>query len=300
MGILFVVLPLSTYWYINEQVAEMVKAPEIDFSKLEKFTKSGNAYLHDTINFGVEEGKYIGIYMATDEMAAAWNKRSSYQFLGHDKANQLIQYTLIRYLTSKNLRKDAEGVNSLTEKDIRLIEKGIANVNYVESPSIRTRISKILLGYQRYSEIHDPNGSSVMQRIEHWKASILIIKEQFWFGVGTGDVPAIFEETYKRINSPLKNQWRWRSHNQYFTMSIAFGIFGAIWFLFSLIYPAVINNNYRNYLYAVFLSILMLSMLTEDTLETQDGATLFAFFNALFLFSLPDSMSRTNKKQEAK
>ena len=264
----------------------MTKPPKIDFSKLEKYTPQGEKYLHDTINFGLEDGKYTGIYMATNEMAEAWNKRSSIPFLGRDKANQLIQYTLIRYLTSKDLRKDAGGVNSLTEKDIDLIEKGIANINYVENPSIRTRISKILVGYQQYSDLHDPNGSSVMQRFEHWKASRLIIKEHFWFGVGTGDLPAIFKETYERTNSPLKSQWRWRSHNQFLSIWIAFGVFGAIWFLIVLVYPLIINKNYRGYLFPVFITIIMLSMLTEDTIETQDGVTLYAFFTSLFALSI--------------
>lgn len=285
-GILFLAIPIISVWYVYSQITMMTKPPDLDFSKLEKYTPLGEKYLHDTINFGLEDGKYTGIYMATNEMAAAWNKRSSIPFLGRDKANQLIQYTLIRYLTSKDLRKDAGGVNSLTEKDIHLIEKGIANVNYVENPSIRTRISKILVGYQQYSDLHDPNGSSVMQRFEHWKASRLIIKDQFWFGVGTGDLPAVFKETYERTNSPLKSQWRWRSHNQYLSIWIAFGVFGAIWFIIVLIYPLIINKNYRTYLFPVFLTIMMLSMLTEDTIETQDGVTLYAFFTSLFAISV--------------
>ncbi|NOU48603.1 MAG: O-antigen ligase family protein [Bacteroidales bacterium] len=295
MGILFISAPVIAYVYIIKQVTIMTVAPKIDFSKLDQYTKSGNKYKHDTINFGVEDGKYIGVYLATSEMAKAWNTRSKFDFSGYDEAEQLIQYTLIRYLTSKNLRKDAEGVNSLTAKDIRLVEKGIANINYVENPSINTRISKILLGYQRYSELHDPNGSSVMQRVEHWKASVLIIKENFWLGVGTGDLPSIFKETYERIDSPLKEQWRWRSHNQFLSIWIAFGIFGALWFLFTLVYPLVIHHNYRNYLLVVFFMILMLSMLTEDTIETQDGATLFAYFSALFTLSYPIKDNQSNE-----
>ena len=35
----------------------------------------------------------------------------------------------------------------------------------------------------------------------------------------------------------------------------------------------------------VFLTIMLLSMFPEDTLETQAGATLFAFFSALLLMA---------------
>ncbi len=300
MTFLFLTLPILAYVYVNRQVSQILQKPNIDFSTLDKKSKLGNGYLHDTINFGIEDGKFMGIYMATNEMADAWNKRSKYKFLGHDEANQLIQYTLIRYLTSKDLRKDAEGVNLLTDKDVHLIEKGIANVNYVENPSIKTRISKILLGYQRYTSFHDPNGSSVMQRIEHWKASIIIIKEHFWTGVGTGDIPAAFKETYERINSPLKEQSRWRAHNQYLSFWTAFGIFGTIWFIFVLLYLLVVNHNYKNYLFSVFWVIIIMSMFTEDTIETQDGVTFFTFFLSLFALWLPSKNSSTEDKIETK
>jgi hypothetical protein len=59
---------------------------------------------------------------------------------------------------------------------------------------------------------------------------------------------------------------------------------GFIWFLFTLIYPAVKLGKFNEYLYLVFFVIVFMSMLTEDTLETQAGATFFAFFNAFLLF----------------
>lgn len=279
-------LPVLTYIYLHGIVRDLTHTAPVQLSALETKTALGNNYVHDTIHFGVEDGRYVGLYMAVPEMAHAWNQRSHFDFYGKDEAGQLIQYTIIRYLSSKDLRKDAAGVEALTEKDIRAIEKGIANVNYVENPSIRTRISKILMGYHQYADINDPNGSSVMQRIEYLKASFIIIEDNFWIGVGTGDLPMMFEKTYEQMKTPLKKQWRWRSHNQYLSIMIAFGVFGLVWFLFTLIYPVLSQRRYRNYLYTIFLVIIMLSMFTEDTIETQDGVTLFAFFNALFLFGI--------------
>jgi hypothetical protein len=37
----------------------------------------------------------------------------------------------------------------------------------------------------------------------------------------------------------------------------------------------------------VFWMIAMISFLTEDTLETQAGATFFSLFNSVFLFARP-------------
>lgn len=97
-----------------------------------------------------------------------------------------------------------------------------------------------------------------------------------------------FDNIYEEMNTALKPEFRWRSHNQYLSIFIAFGIFGFIWFLFSLIYPLIRLKRYHQYFYSIFLVLMLLSMFTEDTIESQDGVTLFAFFNALLLFAFTD------------
>lgn len=284
-----VLVPLALFFYFRDMVREYNTVEPVKLEQLDKYTAQGNKYVHDTVYFGVEDGKYVGLYLATGELKKAWNERSAFKFSGRDKNEQEIKYTLIRYLTSKGYRKDAAGVRKLTEEDVRAIERGIANVNYLENPSIRTRISKFMIGYHNYSYAHDPNGSSILQRIEYWKASLNLIQENFLLGVGTGDLADVFNDYYERTNSPLDQSNRWRAHNQYLTIFIAFGVFGFLWFLFTLFYPPLKTGKLLNYFYFVFFITILLSMLTEDTLETQAGATLFAFFNAFLLFSYKSS-----------
>lgn len=283
--VIMIALPLSFYLYINSLVHQLTKVEPVVFENLDQKTIHGNTYIHDTINYGIEDGKHVGLYLAEAEMASTWNEISELDFYGKDHAGQLLKYTLIRYLTSKDLHKDSEGVAQLSRKDIRAVENGIANVNYLENPSIRTRISKIILGYQQYVSMSDPNGSSVLQRIEYLKASAHIIKHNFWIGVGTGDLPIHFKKAYQEINTVLKEKWQWRSHNQYLSILVGFGFFGLLWFLFVLLYPFFSSANYRHFLYAIFMAILLMSMLTEDTIENQAGVTFYAFFNAFFLLA---------------
>ena len=287
----FILIPLGIGWYMASIVNEVSHKPALDIAALDQYSKLGNAYRHDTINFGVEDGKYVGIYFAEAELAEAWNRRSNYDFYGKDEAGQLIMYTIIRYLTSVDLRKDATGVASLSSEDIRFIEKGIANKSYVTRPSLKNRISKIIVGYEQFALLQNPNGSSIMQRVEHLKASIILTKSHFWWGVGTGDMPMAFSQTYDEMNSPLKPELRWRSHNQYFSFLIAFGIFGLLWFLFVLVYPAFVNGKIKSGIYLSFLLLMLLSMLSEDTLETQIGVSLFAFFSSFFLLTSPPENS---------
>lgn len=291
---LFTVMISALGWYTYSAVEELTYRPKLDISKLDKYSRLGNAYRHDTLNFGVEDGRYVGIYFTEKELSEAWNKRSSYDFYGKDEAGQLIMYTVIRYLTSADLRKDADGVAALSAEDIRFIEKGIANKRYVDSPGLKNRISKIITGYEQFTGLNNPNGSSVMQRVEHIKASMFLIKENFWIGVGTGDMPDSFQSAYNKIQSRLNPEVRWRSHNQYLSMFIAFGFFGFLWFLFALLFPGFKSGRVSESLYLVFLLLMMLSMLSEDTIETQIGVSLFAFFLNFLLFQ-PDAAKSKNE-----
>ncbi|MBO5810005.1 MAG: O-antigen ligase family protein [Bacteroidales bacterium] len=254
---------------------------EVIVEQLDTHTKLGNEYVFDTITFGIEDGRYIGLYISKAEMLDAWNKRSELKIRSeYDEG----YHRLVRYLTSKDLRKDAEGVNQLLESDVTNIENGIANYNYIENPGIKTRIMKVLVAYNNYSANGDANGSSVFQRIEFIKASLGIIKDNVIFGVGTGDIVDAFADYYEETNSKLRPEYRFRSHNQYLAITVAFGIVGLLWFLFSMFYPYFSDKKNRNYIYFVFLFIIALSMFTEDTIETQIGVTLFAFFNSFLVF----------------
>jgi O-Antigen ligase len=278
-------IPLVTIIYSVKQVQDLSNVEKVDFEQIDKYTATGNKYRHDTVYLGIEDGKYCGLYLCLKELKPAWNKRSKFDFDGKDKKDQFIKLTIIRYMASKGLRKDAEGVMQLNDEDVAAIERGVANVNYLNHPGLRTRISKILIGYHNYKYAHNPNGSSLLQRLEFWKASKGIILKHFIIGVGTGDLNEAFDEYYSRTNSPLHQNNRWRSHNQYLSIFVAFGILGFVWFVFSLFYPPIKERKLTDYFYFVFFLTILLSMFSEDTIETQAGVTLFAFFNSFLLFA---------------
>lgn len=276
-GILFSVM-------IKNIIHEVYYIRPIDFNKLEKFTPYGNKYSHDTTKNFVENGHYVWLYVSRDEMREAWNKRSEINFDSLDLKSQHLSNTLIRFLTSKGLRKDRDGVEKLTDEEIGMVERGIANVKYDKKSSLRSRLHKIIWEYRNFHETGDPSGYSVVQRLEFWKASFGLIERNPFIGVGTGDMNIAFKEQYKRMNTPLDPEYQWRSHNQFLSIFVGFGIIGLLWFLFSLIYPGIILKKFNDYFYLVFFIIAILSMLNEDTIESQAGVTFFAFFNALFLF----------------
>ena len=153
-------------------------------------------------------------------------------------------------------------------------------------PGFKARLSETAFEYNLYRRYNNPNGGSLSQRIEYTRASLFLIKKHPLFGVGTGDIPTAYQQAYDELNSPLEPQFRHKAHNQYLSITVGFGIIGLIIFLITILLPFCSAKRYRTYLYTVFLVIAMLSMLPEDTIETQAGVMWFAFFNSLFIFAL--------------
>jgi O-antigen ligase len=187
-------------------------------------------------------------------------------------------------MTSKDLRKDKEGVEALTIQDIKNIENGIANYHYTQGIGVESRLMKIIFEYNNYVKTGDPSGHSVMQRVEYWKTASYIIKKNFWFGVGTGDMNIAFQSQYDEMDSKLDKHSRLRTHNQYLSIWVGLGFLGFLWFLFVLFYPPLHLKSFNSIYYFIFFIAFIVSMLTEDTIETQAGLTFYVFFNSLFLF----------------
>jgi hypothetical protein len=283
-----ILVPLGIVLYLNQTASSFLTPHQNNLKNPDAYTSLGNPYLHDTVSHLVEHGRYIGLYICEEELEKEWEKRSDYAYTGLDDKNQELRFTLFRYLNSLGLRKDAEGIKQLSPKDIRNVEMGIATIYYTRKFSLNSRLYKILWEYQIIRKNINPGGHSFIQRFEYWKASVTIITNNLLFGVGTGDIRDAFAEHYENTQSPLQMQFRHRAHNQYLATAVAFGIVGLIWFLFSLFYPGIKLKKFLTYRYFVFWLTLMISMLVEDTLETQMGVTLFAFFNTLLLFGSPE------------
>ena len=278
-------LPLLALFLLYRTLHPMIHPAPIDFATLERKTAQGNDYYHDTIHFPLEDGKYVGLYLCQPEMRASWNQRSTMDYDGQTTNGESLEATLVRYLTSKDLRKDASGVAALSDQDIQNVEQGIANYANWSHPGIYARLSETLFEYNQYRRYNNPNGGSLSQRIEYTKASLYLIRKHPLFGIGTGDIPSAYQQAYDELQSPLHQQYRNKAHNQYLSITVGFGWIGLALFLLVLLYPYLVSKENRTFLYTLFLTILLISMLPEDTIESQAGVSFYAFFNSLFIFA---------------
>lgn len=245
-------------------------------------TKEGNPYMSKFEVPYLENGYPIYYFISVKELRREWNKRSKIAYDSVDIKGQPIEATIIRYMTSKGLYKDAEGVNALTDADIRNIEQGIPSILYKTGGFMQR-----LYGLKTEFFMHkDPNGHSILQRFEFWKTGWKIYRENWLIGVGPGDVDHAFQKQYTLDNSPLIQKNRLQSHNQYLSYLVGYGLIGLLVFLAVIFVFLYCFWKYADLAALLFMVIACLSFVVEDTLETQAGVTFFAFFYGLSLGSI--------------
>jgi hypothetical protein len=112
LGSLIIVLPII---YVSLVINKFYDIETVNPDTIEKTTPQGNLYKHYFNEKAVENGKYVYLYVCVDEMREEWDKVSEYKYDSIGSNGYPVHSTLIRYLTSKGLRKDAEGIQSLTK-----------------------------------------------------------------------------------------------------------------------------------------------------------------------------------------
>lgn len=272
ISFVIVYLSLITFQYYHENDKNM---------PLESKTKLGNEYTHDTESI-IENGSRIGLYVCEKELNEFWTKRSAIPF-------ENIKYGLIRYLNSKGERKDGAGVLTLTTKDIHNIELGFANIDYTKGIGLKRSLYPTFFSlslYHKFGKIHQ---SSLLERIELWKASFQIIQNHLIFGVGIGDHKHELDHQLEIQNSEITKKEK-GCHNQFLTIMLSGGLLIFIPFIIMLMAPFIVQKKHH-FLYIQFFLIVIISMITEDTLDSHAGVTFFAFFNTLLLFVIPNTSS---------
>lgn len=279
--------------YLSHTIDSYFSRNRVDFKNLPKETVNGNPYTHDTLNRQYENGNLVWINVCSPELNRAWKSVSKLPFDGVDKSGQPVNLTLIRYMSSKGLRKDSIGMTQLDSIDIRLIENSVASVIYREHKTgIYPRLYQMLWEVDAYVTQGITGGSSMVQRYIYLKASWFVIKKNILFGVGVGDGSDSLNGYYRTSGVNLEKQYWHISHNQYLTIWIVSGIVGLVLFLVGLLYPFFLEKKHKVFLCMVFQMLILLSMLNEDTFETHTGISFAALFYAILFFGYDFSQDK--------
>ncbi len=274
-GFVLSLIGLAVYGSLT--VASFYRVHEEPYESLPKLTREGNEYLHDTALPSTENGYYIWRYLQFDELEREWEKRSELAFEGTDRKGNVLKATLCRYMASKNLPRDAEGVAALTDEEIRLIENGVPNFLYASPFNLKGRIYETLWEWDVYRGTGDPNGKSLSSRVELWKASAAAIAHSPYSGYGTGDVRHTLKDALRAGESRLFYYGQFGPHNQFLSTWLALGAAGFLWLVYCIFRPLFQRENRTRWISWAVTGILVLASLNEDIFETQASVTFFAF-----------------------
>jgi len=282
LGITIVLLAVT---WLNHAIGRFYARDPLQEPVQAERTVNGNPYDKPVNLTDTENGHYVWLHVCEKELRKAWNSHSKLDYNGRDLRGQELRRTLIRYMTSKNLPKDSTGFARMSPEDIHNVENGMANYLYTYRVALYPYFYQVLWEMNQYKK-GKLSGHSHIQRLEYLKTGWQIARDHFWFGVGTGDVPDMYNTYYEKNHSSLTPDWRLRTHNQYLTYWLTYGIFGFMWFLFSFFSPFFFEKKQHNYPAVIFLIIAAMSMLYEDTLETQVGVYFVVFFYSLLIFGI--------------
>ncbi len=282
--LVFMIILISSS-FIAHSIDKYFTRHPINYKSLPSQTVNLNSYYHDTLSNQYENGYLVWINVCASELREEWSRYSKIPYDGKDKAGNQIDQTIIRYLTSKGLTKDSVGLSRLDSVDIRLIENSVSSSIYREHKAgIYPRLYQLFWEIDAYLTRGQITGSSIIQRFIYTKTSLKIIRDHLFWGVGVGDGKDKLFEYYEKYEKNLdKESWK-TSHNQYLNVLIASGLIGFFMFMFGLLYPFFYRRRFKLFLPFVFMILILLSMLSIETLERHIGASFVALFYSLFFF----------------
>lgn len=232
-------------------------------------------------NKTTENGVYVYADVDESTTAWAWEERSNIKWDSTNQKGFVLKAAVLRYLSSKHLPKNREGVMQLTQEDISRIEKGQTNVNQHKWNPIKSRFKALIFQYENLMSGGNPSGNSVAVRSVYWEIAGMLISEKPWLGRGMQGLKSGFAEAYESVYPQIDVEFRKRAHNQWITFLICFGVIGFVLCIAALFIP--LWKRKLPMLSWAYLFILFCSFLSEDTLETQMGATFAGFWYALFV-----------------
>ena len=159
--------------------------------------------------------------------------------------------------------------------------------------SVIERIDKTIFALN-HIKLQDNNSvESNQARLIMWNTSIKVIKDNFFYGTGTGDYN---DELIKR-NKKYKNQGvvksELNSHNQFLNTFVQLGLFGFLTLcaVFYLYFRIALKN--RDLLIVSIGVAFLLNFLFESVIETQSGIILFC---VLFICSSSSDLRNNTLK----
>lgn len=188
---------------------------------------------------------------------------------------------LWNYLLPQSSSRDSSSIPQGEREKVRAAQNDDSAA--VERTGVEEKMRELTHQWHVYQRGGSPDGHSLLQRLEHLKTGWSILKKNYLFGVGAGDVQIAFQREYALLHSRLSENYRYRTHNQWMTTWIAQGVLGVLFLLGFLVAPVCERKEKDGFFHTVLL-LFGIVFLFQDVLETQAGVTLVGLFFSLVAY----------------
>lgn len=151
-------------------------------------------------------------------------------------------------------------------------------------PAPRARFIGMYQAMIKSSDTDHQSHESTRLRFAAIDAGYNIGKENFWFGVGTGDLSTEMSDYYKENNVQGAYILNISPHNQFLRTFVMYGFVGLVSLVAIFVMMTIQAAKNKNGLYLTWTFLVIALFAVEDMFLIQDGVIYFAFFSSFFIF----------------
>jgi O-antigen ligase len=152
---------------------------------------------------------------------------------------------------------------------------------YFLSPSLRNKAAYMQKDVSQYTEGKNVNNYSDGNRLLSMQIGWTIAKQNWIFGVGSGDAKKVMDEYYIEHYPEISEVNRLIPHNQLVYILLVGGMVGVVVFLVCLLIPLTSIDIWKDIPMMVVIISVYSSFLSEATLELQHGVLLCSYILGL-------------------
>ncbi len=136
--------------------------------------------------------------------------------------------------------------------------------------------------------------SSIGTRMVLWEEALHVIKRNFFFGVGQGDIKMELHNQAKKKGYLQIVEKNLNVHNQFLETFVGLGIGGVILLIMLLFGPVIKLKGKYFELFFYFIIIVTVNLVFESMFNRLAGVFFFAFFYCLFLLFMDNAPENSN------
>jgi len=165
-----------------------------------------------------------------------------------------------------------------------LVSLGIITIGFIliivfMSPKLEKNFQEVIHQVENKQEL--TSDSDI--RLWLWKSGIEVYKENYLWGVGTGDTKLEMKSKYHQYNLSIAEEKGYNLHNQYLESALKLGIFGVLILLFWLVSTLIYAITTKNFLLFFLMLIVSVHFMFESMMNSIAGVSFFMFFYSLLI-----------------